>query len=109
MQRAYACSAGLVYKIFYEQLEIKHREKMNDPWGTTLGIDEHTWKKRRGKKRQTEFASLIVDYDRKRIAEVVNGKTVDNLKTQLDHVPGRERVPSINCTERKVLTKPHVH
>lgn len=92
VQRAYACSAGLVYKVFYEQLEIKHREKMNDPWGTTLGIDEHTWKKSRNKRKQTEFASLVVDYDRERIAEVVNGKTVDDLKTQLDHVPGRERV-----------------
>ncbi len=51
VQKAYACSAGLIYKVFYEQLETKHREKMNDPCGTTLGIDEHTWKKRRGKKK----------------------------------------------------------
>jgi transposase len=76
VQRAFACSSWLCHKVFYEQLEIKHREKMNDPWGTKLGIDEHTWKKRRGKTRCTEFASLIVDYDRGRIAEVVNGKTV---------------------------------
>jgi transposase len=95
VQKANGCSAGLVYKIFYEQLEIKHREKKNNPWGTTLGIDEHTWKKRRGKKRQIEFASLIVDYDRNRIAEVVNGKTVDNLKAQLDYIPGRERVRDV--------------
>lgn len=92
VQRAHACSAGLIYKIFYEQLELKHREKMNDPWGTTVGIDEHTWKKRRGKKRKTEYASLIVDYDRKRIAEVVNGKTVADLTEQLYHIPGRENV-----------------
>lgn len=31
-------------------------------------------------KRLPEFASLIVDYDRKRIAEVVNGKTVQTMK-----------------------------
>lgn len=92
VQRAHACSAGLIYKIFYEQLEIKHREKMNDPWGSTVGIDEHTWKKRRGKRRKTEYASLIVDYDRKRIAEVVNGKTVTDLTEQLNHIPGRENV-----------------
>lgn len=77
-------TAGLIYKIFYEQLELKRREKMNDPWGTTIGIDEHTWKKRRGKIRKTEYASLIVDYDRKRMAEVVNGKTVADLTAQLD-------------------------
>ena len=92
VQVAFACSAGLIYKIFYEQLELKHREKMNDPWGKIVGIDEHTWKKSCGRKRQTEFASLIVDYDRKRIAEVVQGKTVNDLKMQLDHIPGRERV-----------------
>lgn len=95
VRRAYSCSSWLVQKVFYEQLEIKHREKMNDPWGKKLGIDEHTWKKRRGKKRQTEFASLIVDYDRGRIAEVVNGKTVQDLKTQLDYIPGRERVENV--------------
>ena len=95
VQKAYACSAGLVYKVFYEQLELKQREKMNDPWGTTLGIDEHTWKKRRGKIRKTEYSSLIVDYDRKRIAEVVQGKTVQDLKDQLDYIPGRERVRDV--------------
>jgi len=92
VQKAHACSVGLIYKIFYEQLELKHREKMNDPWGTTVGIDEHTWKKRRGQKRKTEYASLIVDFDRNRIAEVVNGKTVADLTEQLNYIPGRENV-----------------
>ncbi len=95
VQKAFDCSAGLIYKVFYEQLELKQREKMNDPWGKTLGIDEHTWKKRRGRVRKTEFSSLIVDYDRGRIAEVVNGKTVQNLKDQLDYIPGRERVTQV--------------
>ena len=92
VQKAHACSAGLIYKIFYEQLEIKHREKKNDPWGTTIGIDEHTWKKRRNKTRKTEYASLIVDHQRKRIAEIVNGKTIADLTEQLQHIPGRENV-----------------
>lgn len=91
VQRAYGCSAWLVNKIFYEQLDIKWHERMNDPWGTTIGIDEHSWRKCR-KEKVTEFASLIVDYDRDRIGEVVNGKTVHALKDQLDYIPGRERV-----------------
>lgn len=95
VQRAYRCSAWLTHKVFYEQLEIKHREKMNDPWGKRLGIDEHTWKKKRSKNGITEFASLIVDYDRGRIAEVVNGKTVQSLKEQLSYIPGRERVEEV--------------
>jgi len=88
VQRAYNCSAWLTHKVFYEQLEVKTRERINDSWGTRIGIDEHTWKKREGKKRKTQFASLIVDYDRNQIGEVVNGKTVGNLKAQLDYIPG---------------------
>jgi transposase len=92
VQRAFKCSAWLTHKVFYEQLEIKTRERVNDCWGKRIGIDEHTWKKHRGKNRKTEFASLIVDFDRERIGEVVDGKTVQNLKDQLDYIPGRERV-----------------
>jgi transposase len=95
VNRAYSCSSWLTHKVFYEQLELKTRERIKDCWGTKLGIDEHTWKKRRGKKRKTEFASLIVDYDRNRIAEVVDGKTVQCLKDQLDYIPGRERVEEV--------------
>jgi transposase len=92
---AYACSSWLCQKVFYEQLEIKSREKINNCWGKRIGIDEHTWRKRRNKKRCTEFASLIVDHDRKRIAEVVNGKTVDSLREALAYIPGRERVEDV--------------
>jgi transposase len=95
VQKAYACSAWLCHKVFYEQLDIKYRERKNDCWGKKIGIDEHTWKKRRDKKRSTEFASLIVDHDRKRIAEVVNGKTVQSLKEALNYIPGRERVEEV--------------
>src|SRR5690606_1447570 len=34
----------------------------------------------------------IVDYDRGRIGEVVNGKTVEAMKNALAYIPGRERV-----------------
>ena len=95
VQRAFACSSWLCHKVFYEQLEIKYRERSNNPWGKKLGIDEHTWRKRRGKKRLTEFASLVFDHDRRRIAEVVNGKTVQSLKDALDYIPGRERVEEV--------------
>lgn len=91
VQRAFGCSAGLIYKIFYEQLDIKWHERMNDPWGKVIGIDEHSWRKCR-KEKVTEFASLIVDYDRGRIGEVVNGKTVQSMKDALAYIPGRERV-----------------
>lgn len=108
VQKAFSCSSWLCHKIFYQQLDIKYRERQNDCWGTRLGIDEHTWRKRFNKKRQTDFASLIVDYDRRRIAEVVNGKTVDSLKNALAYIPGRERVLEITldmCDSFKKFVK----
>ncbi len=95
VQKAYGCSAWLTHKVFYEQLELKYREREQNPWGTRLGIDEHTWRKKRSKNGITEFASLIVDHDRKRVAEVVNGKTVQAMKEALDYIPGRERVREV--------------
>jgi len=57
-----------------------------------LSLILHDVSETRSETRKTEYASLIVDYDRKRIAEVVNGKTVADLTEQLYHIPGRENV-----------------
>lgn len=92
VQKAFGCSAGLVYKTFYEQLAIKLREKSNNPWPTRIGIDEHSWL--RGRTGRS-FVSLVVDYDNKRIFEAVEGKTALGLSENLAHIPGRERVKEV--------------
>lgn len=92
VQKAYACSSGLLYKIYYEELERKLRERSNNPWPKTIGIDEHSF--RRGK-HGTEFATLIVDYPNKKIFDLGEGKTADGLKHAFAHVPGRERVQNV--------------
>lgn len=92
VQRAYKCSAWLVYKIYYEQLEIKLRERMNNPWPKTIGIDEHTF--RRGFRRR-EFATMIIDYKAKRIFEACEGKTAIGLEENLKHITGREHVEKV--------------
>lgn len=92
VQKAYGCSAWLVYKVYYEQLERKLRERMNNPWPTTIGIDEHSF--RRGV-RAREFATLLVDYDKKKIFEVAQGKTADGLAATFASVPQRERVKNV--------------
>lgn len=92
VQKAFNCSAGLVYKTFYEQLELKLRERSNNPWPTRIGIDEHSWL--RGKTGRS-FVSLLVDYDNKRIFEAVEGKTSLGLSETLSHIPGRERVKEV--------------
>ena len=92
VQRAYHCSSWLVYKIFYEQLERKLRERTNNPWPSRIGIDEHSWLKGRSGR---SFVSLIVDYDNKRILEAVEGKTAIGLSQNLNHIHGRERVKEV--------------
>ncbi len=92
VQKAYGCSAGLVYKVFYEQLEKKLRERKNNPWPQTIGIDEHSF--RRGF-RTREFATIFVDYSKKKIFEVGQGKTAAGLMQDFHHVPGRELVRNV--------------
>jgi transposase len=92
VQKAFGCSSGLVYKIFYEQLALKLRERMNNPWPSRIGIDEHSWLRGRSGR---SFVSILVDYDNKRIFEAVEGKTALGLTETLAHVPGRERVKEV--------------
>jgi transposase len=92
VQKAYNCSAGLVYKAYYEQLELKLRERMNNPWPQTIGIDEHSFK--RGF-RNREFVTIFVDYPNKKIFELGQGKTADGLAHDFNHVPGRQNVRNV--------------
>lgn len=93
VQRAFKCSSWLVYKIFYEQLELKSRERQY-PWPSTIGIDEHSFKRNK-QLGFTEFASIIVDYKNNRIFEVIEGKTADKLTHDLAHIEGRENVKNV--------------
>ena len=92
VQRAFGCSAGLVYKVYYEQLERKLRERKNNPWPQTIGIDEHSFRRGIGTK---EFATIFVDYPNKKIFEVGLGKTANGLVQNFQHVPGREYVKNV--------------
>jgi transposase len=92
VQKAYACSAWLVYKVYYEQLERKLRERSNNPWPTTIGIDEHAFKRGFGRR---QFATILVDYDHKKIFELAEGKTAAGLMDTFASVAGRDRVKNV--------------
>ena len=94
VQKAYRCSAWLVYKVFYEQLEIKFRERRYNPWPKTIGIDEHTFKRNKNKGYR-EFATVIVDYNNRRIKEVVHGKSSAGLMQDLAYIEGRYHVRNV--------------
>ncbi len=88
VQRAYRVSAGYVFKTLYTRLDEKLRQRQY-PWPSTVGIDEHSFKRRKGR---TEFASVFVDYPNKRVFELAQGKTSAELHAQLGHIGGRENV-----------------
>ena len=66
------CSSWLVYTAYYEYADLEVR-KLQNPWGKTIGIDEHSFI-RNQKYGHKEFASIFVDYNRSRIREVVYGR-----------------------------------
>ena len=91
-----------IYKKHYEQLELKWRERKDDPWPRTIGIDEHSWL--RNKKRgHMDFATLIIDYNNKRAKELLPTRNVGELCKMVSYIPGRERVKNAVCD----LSKPY--
>jgi transposase len=91
VQRAYRVSAGYVFKTLYDRLEEK-RKMLLYPWPHTIGIDEHSFRRLRGR---TEFASIIVDYANRRVFELAQGKTNSELTAQLGHIEGKENVKNV--------------
>lgn len=87
------CSAGFLYDALYEQLELRLRKRQY-PWPKTIGIDEHSFRRNKQFGR-TEFASLIADYNNKRVKELAQGKTCAELEQQLAHIEGRENVRNV--------------
>ena len=83
-------SRGFTYKVFYEQLELDTR-KLRNPWPKVIGIDEHSFRRKKGY-GGTEFATLVVDHKNRRPIELVEGKTTAVLDHQLSYIPGKENV-----------------
>jgi transposase len=92
VKRAYKCSNAFLYEAFYERLELKVRQNRY-PWPKTIGIDEHSFQKRR--RGTIPFATMIVDYVNKKPFEVVDSKTTARLKEKLAAIPGRVNVRNV--------------
>lgn len=90
VKRAYRCSDSFLYRVVYEQLELRRKAKINYPWPKRIGIDEH------GFKRSERFVTMIVDHDNKRLREVVAGKTGASLEYALSSIPGRQNVELVS-------------
>jgi transposase len=94
VRHTYGCSAYFLYEVYYRKLAEKIREKVNYAWTSTIGIDEHAFKKA-NYAAPTEFVTMIVDYNNRRVRELVLGKTQAALSDQLSQIPGRQNVQNV--------------
>lgn len=92
VRRAYQCSTALVYKILYEQLELKWREYQYS-WPTKVGIDEHFFRRYKG---GAQFATVLTDLTNRRLKEICFGKRGDEITPQILHVEGRHGVELVS-------------
>jgi transposase len=89
VSRHHRVSHGFVYKICYEQLEVKLREYNQKKWPEVVGLDEHFFRRKNG---VTEFVSVFTDLKKKKMFEMAYGKDRHSLEEQLQGMSGRENV-----------------
>lgn len=94
VQRHTKVGSKTLYKRHYEQLELEWRKRKNDPWPKTIGIDEHSFcrNKQYGHK---EFATIVVDYNNKRVRELIPGRISGQVQAALKYIPGRNNVKNV--------------
>jgi transposase len=88
------CSSTLATKIVSERLELELRKSKNTPWGKTVLIDEHGFKKNKKSSRK-EFVTSFVDNGRKCLRELAPSRDHEDLRASIDHIPGRENVVNV--------------
>lgn len=84
------CSTSTLYRVYYEQLELQSRMRRY-PWPEKIGIDEHRFK-RNPEHGRMDFVTVIADHKGKRLFDVVEGRTKDELSAGLLAIPGRDNV-----------------
>ncbi len=92
VRKAYQCSNWMIYQTLKEHLKLKLKEEINYPWPTTIGIDEHFFSRSKGFR---EFATVLVDYNNKRVRELVLGRSKGELHQALEGIAGRENVRNV--------------
>ncbi|MFN8371190.1 MAG: ISL3 family transposase [Bacteriovoracaceae bacterium] len=95
VEKQLGISSWLVHTAYYEQLELQVK-KLQNPWDTTIGIDEHAVRKNK-KRGYREFATIFVEYSHKRVRELVLGRSPSELLAdeRLISIPGRENVKNV--------------
>lgn len=90
VSKFYGVSSGFAQQVYYEQIEVKLRERIQQrKWPEVIGIDEHFFRRKNG---FTEFTTMITNLKEKSVFEMVHGKAYNSLEEQLKDIPGRENV-----------------
>lgn len=89
---------------YHKQYQEQSRELLNTPCPVVLGIDEHSFsRKRRG------FATTFCDLRKHKVFDVVKGRSEKELAGYLAALPGRERVKvvciDLSSTYRALVKK----
>ncbi len=92
VKKAFRCSTWMIYQTLKERLQLKIKKEINYPWPTTVGIDEHFFSRSKGYR---EFATVLVDFNHKRVREIVLGRSRVELEKVLKEIPGRENVKNV--------------
>ena len=90
IRKDFRCSAGLLYRILYERLELNLRKRQY-AWPEKIGIDEHFFKRQKGFDAR-RFVTMVTDHSNRRLFEVVDGRASAELSAALDYIPGRDNV-----------------
>lgn len=85
----FRCSSGYVYQAYYQHLRRKEKERKTD-WPFIVGVDEHAFKK--NPYARPTFVTMVVNMKGKSLFDVVLGKSIQNLQTDLAHHQGAEQV-----------------
>lgn len=91
----YGCSAMTVRRGLYAHLEIDIKRRLNHPWPKRLGIDEHSFGKKKGKYGGTEFNTVFVDIKNHRLFRVGHTKNSRLLYEQFKDIEGGEFVEDV--------------
>lgn len=89
VRKHHSCSSGFIYKVHFEVLKNKLKDRANMRWPKVLGIDEHFFTRRNG---YAEFATVFCDLKKRRLFEMCKGKDLKSISEIIEQYPGREEV-----------------
>src|SRR5262245_8758273 len=78
--------SATVERWYQELLEVKVRERVNDPCPRILGIDEHFFSRKAG------FATTFCDLGKRKVFDVTLGRSEKALEPYLEGLSGKDRV-----------------